>query len=249
MKKLENLEEILEGKWEFEDKYSHYSLIGERIIFCGKSYFGGYSRINDYDIVSNITQFRDFLKESFKKKTYKKENEKYLRKFLKVCELWLIDYLSRSTYNVDNDSLYTEYINQSKDKFLGDFEISFDEVLKKRKEILKDNEFFALMLKKENLFKKIENYQYMLRHLGKYDNEIQINFYSFVISFDISNTWNIKHKISIVNGRKNERVKYNRLNFDDVELRGAIYNKILVVFPKVKKIVKKMAEQYNKKYR
>lgn len=249
MKKLENLEEILEGKWEFEDKYSHYSLIGERIIFCGKSYFGGYSRINDYDIVSNITQFRDFLKESFKKKTYKKENEKYLRKFLKVCELWLIDYLSRSTYNVDNDSLYTEYINQSKDKFLGDFEITFDNVLKQKKEILKDNEFFALMLKKENLFKRFKTYQYMLRTLDKYDNKITIKFHRFVISFDISDVWDIKHKISIVRARKNEGLKYNKLNFYEVEYFGEIYNEILSVFPKIEEIVKKVTKQYIKKYR
>lgn len=91
--KLENLEGILEGKWEFTDEYSHYSLAGEKIIFRGLPYFGHPSReINDYEIVSNITQFRDFIKKAFEEKTYKKENEKYLRKFLKVCELWIVDY-------------------------------------------------------------------------------------------------------------------------------------------------------------
>ena len=31
--KLENLEGILEGKWEFTDEYSHYSLAGEKRIY------------------------------------------------------------------------------------------------------------------------------------------------------------------------------------------------------------------------
>ena len=249
MKKLENLEGLLEGKWEYEDKFCHYSLIGEKIKFSGKSLPNGYrSDVYDEEIISNITQFRNFLKESLKNKTYKKENEKYLRKFLKVCELWIIDYLSRTTYNVDEGSLHTKYINEY-EEWQNNFEISFDNVLKQRKEILKDNEFFALMLKKENLFKKIENYQYMLRHLGRYDNEIQINFYSFVISFDISNVWNIKHKISIVRARKNEGLKYNRLDFDDVEYFGEIYKEILSAFPKIEEIVKKIAKQYIKKYR
>ena len=242
--KLENLEGLLEGKWEFEDRYSHYILRGERIIFCGKSS----QKIYDFEIVSNINQFENFLKEAFKNKTYKKENEKYLRKFLKVCELWLVDYLSRSTYNVDKDILRTEYINEY-ESWQDNFEISFDDVLKKRKKILKNNEFLVLLLKKENLFKKFETYQYMLRTLDKYDNEIIIKFQHFIISFDISNVWNIKHKISIVEGRKNERVKYNMLDFDDVEYRSEIYNKIISVFPKVEKIVEKVAEQYIKKYR
>lgn len=241
--KLENLEGLLEGKWEFKTKYSHFNVIGEKIIFSGKLS----QKIYDFVIVSNITQFRDFLKEAFKNKTYKKKNEKYLRKFLKVCELWLVDYLSRSTYNADEDILRTEYINEA--TWQDDFEISFDDVLKKRAEILKSNEFLVLLLKKENLFKKFETYQYMLRTLDKYDNEIIIKFHRFVISFDISNMWDIKHKISIVKGRKNERVKYNMLRFDDVEYRGEIYNEILSVFPKVEKIVEKAAQQYRKKYR
>lgn len=247
--KLENLEGILEGKWEFTDEYSHYSLAGEKIIFRGLPYFGHPSReTNDYEIVSNITQFRDFIKKAFEEKTYKKENEKYLRKFLKVCELWIVDYLSRSTYNVDEDVLRTEYINEY-ETWQDDFEISFDEVLKQRKEILKDNEFLVLMLKKENLFKKFKTYQYMLRTLDRYDNEIKIKFHHFLISFDISNVWNIKHKISIVRGRKNDNIKYNMMEFDDVEHRNEIYNEIISVFPKVEKIVKKVAEQYIKKYR
>ena len=176
--KLENLEGLLEGKWEFEDRYSHYILRGERIIFCGKSS----QKIYDFEIVSNITQFRDFLKEAFKNKTYKKENEKYLRKFLKVCELWLVDYLSRSTYNVDKDILRTEYINEY-ESWQDNFEISFDDVLKQRKEILKNNEFLVLLLKKENLFKRFETYQYMLRTLNKYHNEIIIKFHNFVIFY------------------------------------------------------------------
>ena len=239
--KLENLEGLLEGKWEFKDKYSDFNVIGERIIFSGKLS----QKVYDYEIVSNITQFRDFLKESLKNKTYKKENEKYLRKFLKVCELWLVDYLSRSTYNADEDILRTEYINEA--TWQNDFEISFDDVLKKRAEILKSNEFLVLLLKKENLFKRFKSYQYMLRTLDKYDNEITIKFHRFVILFDISSVWNIKHKISIVKGRKNERVKYNILNFDDVEYRNEIYNEILSVFPKVKKIVEKAAQEYRKK--
>ena len=242
--KLENLEGLLEGKWEFKTKYSDFKVIGEKIIFCGKSS----QKIYDFVIFSNITQFRDFLKESLKNKTYKEENEKYLRKFLKVCELWLVDYLSRSTYNVDKDILRTEYINEY-ESWQDNFEISFDDVLKQRKEILKNNEFLVLLLKKENLFKKFETYQYMLRTLDKYDNKIIIKFHHFVISFDISSVWNIKHKISIVKGRKNERVKYNMLDFDDVEYRSEIYNEILLVFPKVEKIVKQVAEQYIKKYR
>lgn len=60
--------------------------------------------------------------------------------------------------------------------------------------------------------------------------------------------WNIKHKISIVEGRKNERVKYNTLRFDDVEYYGEIYNEIMSVFPKVKKVVEKVAEEYCRKY-
>ena len=239
--KLENLEGLLEGKWEFKTKYSYFKVIGERIIFCGKSS----QKIYDFVIVSNITQFRDLLKESLKNKTYKKENEKYLRKFLKVCELWLIDYFSRSTYNVDEDVLHTEYINEA--ALQSDFEISFDDVLKKKSEILKKNEFLVLLLKKENLFKKFETYQYMLRTLDKYDNKIIIKFHHFVISFDISSVLNIKHKISIVKGRKNERVKYNMLDFDDVEYRSEIYNEIISVFPKIEKIVKKVANKKEKK--
>lgn len=241
--KLENLEGLLEGKWEFKDKYSDFNVIGERIIFSGKLS----QKVYDYEIVSNITQFRDFLKESLKNKTYKKENEKHLRKFLKVCKLWLVDYFSRSTYDVNEDVLHTEYINES--TLQSDFEISFDNVLKKKSEILKNNQFLVLLLKKENLFKKFETYQYILRTLDKYDNNIMIKFHNFVIFFDISNMWDIKHKISIVKGRKNERVKYNMLRFDDVEYRGEIYNEILSVFPKVKKIVEKAAQQYRKKYR
>ena len=122
-------------------------------------------------------------------------------------------------------------------------------MLKQRKEILKDNEFLVLMLKKENLFKKFKTYQYMLRTLDRYDNEIKIKFHHFLISFDISNVWNIKHKISIVRGRKNDNIKYNMMEFDDVEHRNEIYNEIISVFPKVEKIVKKVAEQYIKKYR
>ena len=191
-------------------------------------------------------QFRDFLKESLKNKTYRKENEKYLRKFLKVCELWLVDYFSRTTYNADTDSFYSEYINEYPTRH--SFEISFDEVLKKRKEILKDNEFLVLLLKKENLFKKIETYQYMLRTLDKYDNEIIIKFHHFIISFDISNVWNIKHKISIIKGNKNDRIRYNRMEFDDVKYRNETYNEIISIFPKVEKIVEKVAKQYRKKY-
>lgn len=238
---LENLEGLLEGKWEFKDKYSHYELNGEKITF---NLLEG---IYDYIIVSNMYQFRDFLKKSLKNKTYKKENEKYLRKFLKVCELWIVDYFSRTTYNADTDSLYSEYINEYPTQYR--FEISFDEVLKQRKEILKDNEFLVLMLKKEKLFKRFKTYQYMLRTLDKYDNEITIKFHHFVISFDISNVWNIKHKISIVKGNKNERIKYNRMEFDDVEHRNEIYNEIILIFPKVKKIVEEVAKQYIKKYR
>lgn len=241
--KLENLKGLLEGKWEFKTKYSDFKVIGEKIIFCGKSS----QKIYDFIIVSNITQFRDFLKESLKNKTYKKENEKYLRKFLKVCELWLVDYFSRSTYDVNEDVLHTEYIDKA--ILQNDFEISFDDVLKKKEEILKNNEFLVLLLKKENLFQKFETYQYMLRNLNKYHNEIIIKFHHFVISFDISNVCNIKHKISIVKGRKNERIKYNMLDFDDVEYRSEIYNEIRSVFPKIEKIVKKVAEQYIKKYR
>ena len=33
--KLENLEGILEGKWEIKNKYFHYKLNGEKIIFRG----------------------------------------------------------------------------------------------------------------------------------------------------------------------------------------------------------------------
>ena len=241
--KLENLEGLLEGKWEFKTKYSDFKVIGEKIIFCGKSS----QKIYDFVIVSNITQFKGFLKESLENKTYKKENEKYLRKFLKVCELWLVDYFSRSTYNADEDILRTEYIDKA--TLQNYFEISFDDVLKQKKEILKNNEFLVLLLKKENLFKKFETYQYMLRTLDKYDNEITIKFHRFAISFDISSVWNIKHKISIVKGRKNERVKYNILNFDDVEYRSEIYNEILSVFPKVEKIIKKVAQEYRKKYK
>ena len=239
--KLENLEGLLEGKWENKNKYSHYKLDEEKITFYALE------ETYDYIIVSNIYQFRDFLKESLKNQTYKKENEKYLRKFLKVCELWLIYYFSRTTYNIDTDSLYSEYINEYPTRH--SFEISFDEVLKQRKEILKDNEFLVLLLKNENLFKKIETYQYMLRTLDKYDNEIIIKFHHFIISFDISNVWNIKHKISIIKGNKNDAIRYNRMEFDDVEHRNEIYNEIVSVFPKVEKIVKKVAEQYIKKYR
>ena len=249
MKKLENLEGLLEGKWEYEDEFCHYSLIGEKIKFYGKSLpYGHRSDVYDDEIVSNITQFRDFIKESLKNKTYKKENEKYLRKFLKVCELWLIDYFSRTTYNVDEDSLRTKYINEY-EEWQNNFEISFGNVLKQRKKILKNNEFLALLLKKENLFKRFENYRYMLRTLDKYDDEITIKFHRFVISFDISNMWDIKHKISIVRARKNEGLKYNMLRFDDVEYFGEIYNEILSVFPEIKKIVEKVAKQYIKKYR
>lgn len=156
---LENLEGLLEGKWEFKDKYSHYELNGEKITF---NLLEG---IYDYIIVSNMYQFRDFLKKSLKNKTYKKENEKYLRKFLKVCELWIVDYFSRTTYNADTDSLYSEYINEYPTQYR--FEISFDEVLKQRKEILKDNEFLVLMLKKEKLFKRFKTYQYIKEQTGK----------------------------------------------------------------------------------
>ena len=249
MKKLENLEGLLEGKWEYEDQFCHYSLIEEKIKFSGKTLpYGHRSDVYDEEIISNIIQFRNFLKESLKNKTYKKKNEKYLRKFLKVCELWIIDYLSRTTYNVEENVLHTKYINEY-EGWQNNFEISFDNVLKQRKKILKNNEFLALLLKKENLFKRFENYQYMLRTFDKYDDEIIIKFQCFIISFDISNVWNIKHKISIVKARKNERLKYNRLDFDDVEYFGEIYNEILSVFPKVEKIVKKVAEQYIKKYR
>ena len=119
--KLENLERLLEGKWENKNKYSHYKLDGEKITFYALE------ETYDYIIVSNMYQFRDFLKESLKNKTYKKENEKYLRKFLKVCELWLIDYFSRTTYNIDTDGLYSEYINEYPTRH--SFEISFDEGL------------------------------------------------------------------------------------------------------------------------
>ena len=248
--KLENLEGLLEGKLEFKTEYSDFKVIGEKIIFCGVSSFSYPARkIHDYEIVSNITQFRDFIKESLKNKTYKKENEKYLRKFLKVCELWLIDYFSRTTYNVDEDILRTKYINRYEMWWEDEFEISFDEVLKKKKEILKNNEFLALLLKKENLFKRFKTYQYMLRTLDKYDNKITIKFHRFVISFDISDVWDIKHKISIVRARKNEGLKYNKLNFYEVEYFGEIYNEILSVFPKIEEIVKKVTKQYIKKYR
>ena len=72
--KLENLEGILEGKWEFEDEYSHFKVIGETIMFHGQWPYGT-RKINDYEIVSNITQFKDFLKESLKNKTYNKCKE------------------------------------------------------------------------------------------------------------------------------------------------------------------------------
>ena len=237
--KLENLEGILEGKWEIKNKYFHYKLNREKIIFRG-CLLGG---IYDYEIVSNMYQFRDFLKETFKNKTYKKENEKYLRKFLKVCELWIVDYLSRTTYNADTNSLCSEFINEYPTKY--NFEITFDKVLKKRKEILKNNEFFVLLLEKENLFKKIKNYQYMLRFRSQSENEIKIKFHHFLILFDISNVWDIKHKILIINNQK----QYDVLNIIDVKRQNEIYNEILSVFPKVKKIIEKAAEQYIKKYR
>lgn len=69
--KLENLEGILEGKWEIKNKYFHYKLNGEKIIFRG-CLLGG---IYDYEIVPNMHQFRDFLKETFKNKTYKKKTK------------------------------------------------------------------------------------------------------------------------------------------------------------------------------
>lgn len=240
--KLENLEGILEGKWENKNKYFHYKLNGEKIIFRG-CLLGG---IYDYEIVSNMYQFRDFLKETFKNKTYKKENKKYLRKFLKVCELWIVDYLSRTTYNADTNSLCSEFINEYPSQH--NFEITFDKVLEKRKEILKNNEFFILLLEKENLFEKFKNYQYMLRFRSQSENEIKIKFQHFVILFDISNAWDIKHKILIINNQNNQK-QYNVLNIFDVKRQNEIYNEILSIFPKTKKIIEKVAEQYIEKYR
>ena len=48
--KLENLEGILEGKWEFKHKYSHYELNWEKITFYLLE------GIYDYIIVSNMYQ-------------------------------------------------------------------------------------------------------------------------------------------------------------------------------------------------
>lgn len=72
--KLENLEGILEGKWEFEDEYSHFKVIEETIMLHGQRPYGT-RKINDYEIVSNITQFKDFLKGTLKNKTYNKCKE------------------------------------------------------------------------------------------------------------------------------------------------------------------------------
>lgn len=49
-------------------------------------------------------------------------------------------------------------------------------------------------------------------------------------------------------GNKNDRIRYNRMEFDDVKYRNETYNEIISIFPKVEKIVEKVAKQYRKKY-
>lgn len=120
---------------------------------------------------------------------------------MEVCELWIVDYLSRTTYNADTNSLCSEFINEYPVKY--NFEITFDEVLKKRKEILKNNEFFVLLLEKKIFSKKIKNYQYMLRFRSQSENKIKIKFHHFLILFDISNAWDIKHKILFIGNQNN----------------------------------------------
>lgn len=198
---------LQEGNW--YDGYYDYStyVTGEKLEFDFENQCNGFTFLN------YITDFRDYLKLCLKVGNYKEKFKDYILKSIKVYNLWILDFLSNVKIEDKSEIIEGDYINIDR----CDFGISFDDVLKKEKEILKDKDFFIYLLKKEHLFKNFEDYEFMF-----YDKEskivhLQFSDFIFHISYYISNKYeNYYYSMSKREGFRYKNFENNLFYLDEI---------------------------------
>lgn len=185
---------------------------------------------DDFDFLRQMQEFRDYVKEALESGRYKK-NEKYLLKSLKCYNLWILDFLSKVRLNENSELVAGKYLRGGH----WDFDITFEEILNNEKEILKGKDFFIYLLKKEHLFKELENYEYLFFDMEKQMAYMKFKDYIIQIGYDISNEYE-KYYYSFSVLDRNE----NKKGSDDIKL----CKKMEEACQEVKKILEKTSYKH-----
>lgn len=220
------------GNWHDEDHGWRMKIADERITLEFEF------PCNDFDFLVYFQGFRDYVKKALESGNYK-ENEKYLLKSLKCYDLWILDFLSKVRINED--------MELSAGKYLGgenwDFDITFEEILKNEKEILKEKDFFIYLLEKESLFRELKNYEYMF-----FDAENQIAYMKFEdyvirIGHYVSNEYE-KYYYSFLVLNRNKSIKRNSFGSDGLDRTIKFYQEMEESYQKVKNILGKTSYKH-----
>lgn len=193
---------------------------------------------NDFDFLRQMQGFRDYVNEALESGKYK-ENEKYLSKSLKCYNLWILDFLSKVRLNENFEPVAGKYLRGEN----WDFDITFEEILRNEEEILKEKDFFIYLLKKEHLFKKLENYEYIFFDAEKQTAYMKFEDYVIQIGYYISNEYEkYYYSFSVLN--RNENIKGNSFGSSDLNKAIKLYQEMQETYQEVKNILGKTSYKH-----
>ena len=193
---------------------------------------------NDFDYFEYMKGFRDYVKEALESGKYK-ENEKYLLKSLKCYNLWILDFLSKVRIDENLELAAGKYLKGTN----WDFDITFEEILKNEKEILKGKDFFIYLLKKEHLFKRLENYEYIFFDAEKQTAYMKFKDYIIQIEYYISNKYEkYYYSFSVLN--INENIVKNLFGNSDLNKTVKLYQEMQETYQEVKNILGKTSYKH-----
>ena len=164
-------------------------------------------------------------------------------KSLKCYNLWILDFLSKVRLDENLELVAGKYLRGKN----WDFDITFEEILKNEKEILKGKDFFIYLLKKESIFKKISGYEYIFFDTEKQMAYMKFEDYIIQIGYYISNKYEkYYYSFSVLN--RNENIKRNSFGSDDLNKTIKLYQEMEETYLEIKNILAKTSyKQYLKK--